>query len=112
MVEHVFDAVRNAGVSRIVCVIGHMADLMRERLAGHTDVQFALQTEQKGTGHAVLDEECIAMAERTAFPTIPDHIPVAVSRHPESIPPVSGAYEGGGSEPPTMEVEVVVQLTR
>lgn len=57
MVEHVFDAVRGAGVRRIVCVIGHKAELMRERLAGHADVEFALQTEQKGTGHAVLMAE-------------------------------------------------------
>lgn len=53
MVEHVFDAVREAGVTRIVCVIGHEADLMRERLSGHADVEFALQAEQLGTGHAV-----------------------------------------------------------
>lgn len=53
MVEHVFDAVRGAGVSRIVCVIGHKADLMRERLGSHTDVEFALQEAQNGTGHAV-----------------------------------------------------------
>ena len=54
MVEHVFEAVRRAGVTRIVCVIGHQADLMRERLARHEDVEFALQVEQHGTGHAVL----------------------------------------------------------
>ena len=53
MVEHVFDAVREAGVTRIVCVIGHKADLMRERLGKHSDVEFALQEEQNGTGHAV-----------------------------------------------------------
>ncbi len=53
MVEHVFDAVRGAGVKRIVCVIGHQADLVREKLAAHQDVSFALQAEQKGTGHAV-----------------------------------------------------------
>jgi bifunctional UDP-N-acetylglucosamine pyrophosphorylase/glucosamine-1-phosphate N-acetyltransferase len=53
MVEHVFDAVREAGVNRIVCVIGHEADLMRERLGGHSDVEFVLQAEQNGTGHAV-----------------------------------------------------------
>ncbi len=53
MVEHVFEAVRSAGVTRIVCVIGHEAELMRERLGGHADVEFALQAEQKGTGHAV-----------------------------------------------------------
>lgn len=57
MVEHVFDAVRKAGVERIVCVIGHRADLMRERLGSHDDVEFALQTEQNGTGHAVLMAE-------------------------------------------------------
>jgi bifunctional UDP-N-acetylglucosamine pyrophosphorylase / glucosamine-1-phosphate N-acetyltransferase len=53
MVEHVFDAVRGAGVTRIICVIGHKADLMRERLGKHSDVEFALQVEQNGTGHAV-----------------------------------------------------------
>jgi transglutaminase-like putative cysteine protease len=39
-----------------------------------------------------------------------DHIPVAVSRHPESVPPVSGAFEGGGRGVPTMQVEVAVGL--
>ena len=53
MVEHVFEAVRAAGVKRIVCVIGHQAELVRERLSRHRDVTFALQSEQKGTGHAV-----------------------------------------------------------
>lgn len=53
MVEHVFDAARAAGVQRIICVIGHQADLMRERLCGHSDVEFVLQEEQNGTGHAV-----------------------------------------------------------
>ena len=33
----------------------------------------------KGTGHAVLDEECIAMAQRTSFPSIPTHVPAPVS---------------------------------
>ena len=53
MVEHVFDAVRGAGVTRIVCVIGHEADLMRKTLSGQGDVEFILQSEQNGTGHAV-----------------------------------------------------------
>ena len=54
MIEYVLDAVRAAGVRRIVAVIGHQADLVRQALAGHGDVEFALQTEQKGTGHAVM----------------------------------------------------------
>jgi len=53
MVEHVFDAVRGAGVGRIICVIGHQADVMTETLSDCDDVQFALQSVQNGTGHAV-----------------------------------------------------------
>ena len=53
MVEHVFEAIREAGVSRIIGVIGHKAELMREKLGHHADVEFALQAEQNGTGHAV-----------------------------------------------------------
>ena len=39
-----------------------------------------------------------------------DHIAVAVSRHPESVPPVSGSYEGNSGPPPVMEVSVSVTL--
>ena len=39
-----------------------------------------------------------------------DHIAVAVSRHPESVPPVSGSFEGISGPPPAMEVEVDVTL--
>lgn len=53
MVEHVMDATRQAGVSKMVLVIGHEADLVRETLSRHDDIEFALQTEQLGTGHAV-----------------------------------------------------------
>lgn len=53
MVEYVFDAARAAGVERLVVVVGHRADEVQAILAHHKDVEFALQTEQKGTGHAV-----------------------------------------------------------
>ena len=54
MIEHVLSAVPEAGVGRIVVVVGHKAELVESRLSGHTDVEFALQSEQKGTGHAVM----------------------------------------------------------
>jgi bifunctional UDP-N-acetylglucosamine pyrophosphorylase/glucosamine-1-phosphate N-acetyltransferase len=54
MIEHVLDAARAAGVGRIIVVVGHQAERVREALAPHRDVEFALQLEQKGTGHAVL----------------------------------------------------------
>ena len=54
MIEYVLDAARAAGVSRIVAVVGHRAELVRSQLSQYTDVEFALQSEQKGTGHAVM----------------------------------------------------------
>jgi UDP-N-acetylglucosamine diphosphorylase/glucosamine-1-phosphate N-acetyltransferase len=57
MVCAVIDACRAAGCNRIVLVIGHRAELVREAIAknygtNHT-IEFGLQPEQLGTGHAV-----------------------------------------------------------
>ena len=52
MVAHVVRAVRAAGADRIVVVVGHGADAVRDALTGEP-VAFALQAEQLGTGHAL-----------------------------------------------------------
>jgi len=38
----------------MVIVVGHQADLVKRALRHHPDVEFALQSEQHGTGHAVM----------------------------------------------------------
>ncbi len=52
MLEHVMDAAEAAGCRNNVVVIGHGADLVRELVGSRA--QIALQAEQLGTGHAVL----------------------------------------------------------
>lgn len=54
MIDYVLDAAREAGVSRQVVIVGHAAESVKAALAGQNDVEFALQAEQKGTGHAVM----------------------------------------------------------
>lgn len=54
MLRFVLDAVRASGIERAVVVVGHRAELVREELAGEAGVSFAEQTEQLGTGHAVM----------------------------------------------------------
>jgi UDP-N-acetylglucosamine diphosphorylase/glucosamine-1-phosphate N-acetyltransferase len=54
MIRYVLDAVRAAGIQRIVVVIGYRGNLVRDELAGEPGIQFAEQTEQLGTGHAVM----------------------------------------------------------
>ena len=51
MLRHVIDAAKAAGSSREVAVIGNGAELVKEKISG---VEFVLQAEQLGTGHAVL----------------------------------------------------------
>ncbi|MBE8950227.1 MAG: bifunctional UDP-N-acetylglucosamine diphosphorylase/glucosamine-1-phosphate N-acetyltransferase GlmU [Quinella sp. 3Q1] len=51
MLQHVIDAAKKAGSSREVVVIGSGAELVTEVISG---VEFVLQEEQLGTGHAVL----------------------------------------------------------
>jgi bifunctional UDP-N-acetylglucosamine pyrophosphorylase/glucosamine-1-phosphate N-acetyltransferase/UDP-N-acetylglucosamine pyrophosphorylase len=53
MIEFVLDALASAGVARVIAVIGYRADDVRQALAGRKDVEFVLQTERLGTGHAV-----------------------------------------------------------
>lgn len=57
MIEYVLDAARSAGAEKLIVVVGHKANLVRESLAHHPDVVFAEQTEQRGTGHAVMSCE-------------------------------------------------------
>ncbi|MFM7921475.1 MAG: NTP transferase domain-containing protein, partial [Planctomycetaceae bacterium] len=54
MIEYVLDAARAAGADQLVVIVGHRADLVQAALQQHPDVVFAEQTEQKGTGHAVM----------------------------------------------------------
>lgn len=52
LLSHVIDTARALAPSRLVVVVGHGAQAVREAVAA-PDIQFALQAEQRGTGHAV-----------------------------------------------------------
>lgn len=54
MVCAVVDACLEAGCGRVIVVVGYKQELVREALVGYGDrVEFAVQAEQQGTGHAV-----------------------------------------------------------
>lgn len=53
MIQHVIDSVTDFS-SNIAVVIGHQNDLVSENLKGKTDLDFVIQKEQLGTGHAVM----------------------------------------------------------
>lgn len=66
MLQHVIDTASKLNPSRICVVIGHGAESVRDRIS--TPVEWVMQTEQKGTGHAV----------QQALPNIPEEDEVLV----------------------------------
>ncbi|MEO0715351.1 MAG: NTP transferase domain-containing protein [Planctomycetota bacterium] len=69
MVCAVVDACRNAGCDRIVVIVGYKQELVREALADESGVEFAVQEEQLGTGHAVrcAEQELADASDRDVF---------------------------------------------
>jgi bifunctional UDP-N-acetylglucosamine pyrophosphorylase/glucosamine-1-phosphate N-acetyltransferase len=52
MLQHVVDACARLGATHLAVVYGHGGEWVRERIVGE-NLHWALQAEQKGTGHAV-----------------------------------------------------------
>ena len=53
MIHFVLDSIAQCGVDHTVVVVGHRADDVRSELANRPQVDYAVQDEQLGTGHAV-----------------------------------------------------------
>ncbi|MGX9934207.1 bifunctional UDP-N-acetylglucosamine diphosphorylase/glucosamine-1-phosphate N-acetyltransferase GlmU [Advenella kashmirensis] len=53
MLAQVIDSARQLSPDRIIVVVGHGADAVKKAFADQTDIEYALQQPQYGTGHAV-----------------------------------------------------------
>jgi bifunctional UDP-N-acetylglucosamine pyrophosphorylase/glucosamine-1-phosphate N-acetyltransferase len=55
LVAHVLDAARELQPARLICIVGHRAELVETEVRrSHPEVEFVNQGEMLGTGHAVL----------------------------------------------------------
>jgi bifunctional UDP-N-acetylglucosamine pyrophosphorylase/glucosamine-1-phosphate N-acetyltransferase len=53
MIHWVLDALEKIGIQRTILVVGYEADAVKNELAARSGLEFALQEQQLGTGHAV-----------------------------------------------------------
>lgn len=54
LVAHVLDAARELNPTRLICIVGHRAELVEQEVGrSHPGVEFVNQGEMLGTGHAV-----------------------------------------------------------
>lgn len=61
MVQHVVDHIQTLDVNRIVTVVGHGAEMVKQQLGDKSE--YVLQAEQLGTAHAVQQAEAILSSE-------------------------------------------------
>ncbi|AMV33922.1 Bifunctional protein GlmU [Pirellula sp. SH-Sr6A] len=94
MIHWVLDALETSGVTRKIVVVGYRDDLVRSELAGRTGIEFALQAEQLGTGHAV--QMCRPLLE--TGPTGPILVVAGDSPliQPNSVRAVLNEFQQGG----------------
>lgn len=78
MVMHVCDAARQAGAHRLVVVVGHGREAVEAVFAPGT-VEFAVQEEQLGTGHALLQTQPLVGGEQTIM-VLPGDTPLLQAR--------------------------------
>lgn len=53
MIEHVLDVLAVAGIGKIIVVVGYRAEDIQKLLGSRPGIEFSLQSERLGTGHAV-----------------------------------------------------------
>ena len=94
MIEYVLDALEQAGVDKIIVVVGYRSDLVLETLARRRNLEFVEQTEQLGTGHAVMTCHEKLKPHRGAVMVIAGDSPMV---QVDSIKKLFDAYQ---SEPP------------
>ena len=85
MTRYVVDACREAGVERIVVVVGYRADDVKAALG--SDVSYAVQEEQLGTGHAAA--QAMPLVESSQVVILPGDSPLV---RPETIKKVISTH--------------------
>jgi bifunctional UDP-N-acetylglucosamine pyrophosphorylase/glucosamine-1-phosphate N-acetyltransferase len=93
LLQWVVDAARAAGCARILVVVGHGAEQVREEIAayGDQDLAWVLQAEQRGTGHALAQTEAEIQGEATVL-VLSGDVPLL---QPSTLDALAAAAEAG-----------------
>lgn len=90
------DAARDAGCERILVIVGHGAERVQEEIDGANaaDIQWVLQAEQKGTGHALAQAEPYIQEEAIVL-VLSGDVPLVSAAALEEL--AAGAEAGWGA---------------
>jgi bifunctional UDP-N-acetylglucosamine pyrophosphorylase / glucosamine-1-phosphate N-acetyltransferase len=80
LLEHVLDTLDELGVARKVVVIGHQRERVQSAFAGRPGIEWAIQAEQRGTGHACMMAEPLLGAFRGTVLVVCGDTPLLTAR--------------------------------
>lgn len=83
MVQHVVDNVSQLGLQKVVTIVGHGAEKVKNQLGEQSE--FALQAEQLGTAHAVLQAKDLLLAEEGTTLVICGDTPLITAKTIEAL---------------------------
>lgn len=96
----VVDAARAAGCARILIVVGHGAEQVKEVIQGD-DIAWVLQAEQRGTGHALAQAEAHVDGAATLL-VLSGDVPLVT---PETLDRLAAEAEAGWGSMATAELD-------
>ena len=76
LIEHVLRAAAPLGATSTIVVVGHMAERMRVTLKGHPGLQLAVQEQQLGTAHALLQVEPFLAGAKGSLVVLSGDVPL------------------------------------
>jgi len=79
LLAYVLTALEDAGVRRKIVVVGYRSELVRKQFGDWPGVEFVEQTEQRGTGHAVMCAESALASHRGPVAVIAGDMPLVRS---------------------------------
>jgi bifunctional UDP-N-acetylglucosamine pyrophosphorylase/glucosamine-1-phosphate N-acetyltransferase len=80
LLEHVLDTLDELGVARKVVVIGHQRERVQSAFTGRPGLEWAIQAEQRGTGHACMMAEPLLGAFRGTVLVVCGDTPLLTAR--------------------------------
>jgi len=91
LIEHVFRTAYSLGPATVTVVVGHKADVVRERLGGRQNVRFVIQEPQLGTAHALQQAEQVLAGRSGTVVLLSGDVPLLTHR---TLRDLVGAHRG------------------
>jgi bifunctional UDP-N-acetylglucosamine pyrophosphorylase/glucosamine-1-phosphate N-acetyltransferase len=103
MIEHVLRTAESVSPATVTLIVGHRADIVRDRLKGWARLQYALQEPQLGTAHALQQAEPVLAGRTGTIVLLSGDVPVL---RPEALRRLVETHQTAGAAATVMTANI------